>query len=235
MEAKEKNQFGSEKSHGDHINIHSSGAADFVTSSPILSASMVEAFFTPGLWNHHTSSCTMSFGESNIQTATGGVNRVPIGKPVAMSDRGMLPSPPLGEFPHSLPHFPVDSGFIERAARLSCFGCGGFRGISLLDPSHSVAPSSDASEDAVGAQKAELTALSLPVEHENIKGIAMNHKRDPTMSHVGTSNNESREGNLCEDGQERLTGSADAAGNSSSGDLGANKRRKATEVLASLC
>ncbi|XP_065000082.1 transcription factor bHLH76-like [Musa acuminata AAA Group] len=235
MEAKENNQFGLEESHGDHISSRSPGAAGFVTpltSSPILSASMVEAFFTPGLWNHHTSSCTMSFGESNIQTATSGINCVPIGKPVAMSNRGMLPSPPPGEFPHSLPHFPVDSGLIERAARLSCFGGGGsFRGISLLGPSQSMTPPSGASKDAIGArvQKAELNVVSLPVEHGTIKGITMNNKRDRSISHVGTSNNKSREGNFCEEGQERHTGSADAAGNSSSSDLGANKRRKATE------
>ncbi|CAL9172376.1 unnamed protein product [Musa hybrid cultivar] len=234
MEAKENNQFGLEESHGDHISSRSPAAAGFVTpltSSPILSASMMEAFFTPGLWNHRTSSCTMSFGESNIQTATSGINCVPIGKPVAMSNRGMLPSPPPGEFPHSLPHFPVDSGLIERAARLSCFGGGSFRGISLLGPSQSMTPPSDASKDAIGArvQKAELNVVSLPVEHGTIKGITMNNKRDRSISHVGTSNNKSREGNFCEEGQERHTGSADAAGNSSSSDLGANKRRKATE------
>ncbi|URD92044.1 hypothetical protein MUK42_01216 [Musa troglodytarum] len=236
MEAKENNQFGLEKSHGDHISSHSSGAAGFVTpltSSPILSASMVEAFFAPSLWNHHTSSCPMNFGESNIQTATSGINCVPIGKPVAMSNRGMLPSPPPGEFPHSLPHFPVDSGFIERAARLSCFGGSSFRGISLFGPSQSMAPPSDASKDVNGARvlKAELNVVSLPVEHGTIKGITTNSKRDRSISHVGTSNNESREGNFCEDGQERHTGSADAAGNSSSSDLGANKRRKATEEM----
>lgn len=45
---------------------------------------------------------------------------------------GMFMPPVSGMLPQNLPHFPADSGFIERAARFSCFGGGSFA--EMLNP-----------------------------------------------------------------------------------------------------
>ncbi|CAL9082213.1 unnamed protein product [Musa acuminata var. zebrina] len=250
MEMNEDRKFGLEKSHGDHLSNHSSGvSADWqfntpamsaapphpstaaslvppLTSSPLLSAPVPEAF-VPGLWNYHT----MSVGGSNIQNTTSAIGSIPIGRPVAMSSKGMLLSTPPVIFPPSLPHFPADSGFIERAARFSCLSGSSFMDMNLLRPSQSVAPARKASKVVMETQvqNTELSmtgdkAVSLPAAYGSIDQSRMDTQRDRRSSHI--SNSESQETNFCEGGQEGNVDSSDGAGNSSPSDLGANKRKR---------
>ncbi|KAF8694752.1 hypothetical protein HU200_037838 [Digitaria exilis] len=53
-------------------------------------------------------------------------------------------APVPGFLPHGLGHFPVDSGFIERAARASCFGSGGGFGAADQNMSNAFSCSSEA-------------------------------------------------------------------------------------------
>ncbi|URD73793.1 hypothetical protein MUK42_08950 [Musa troglodytarum] len=252
MEMNEDRKFGLEKSHGDHLSNHSSGvSADWqfntpamsaapphpctaaslvppLTSSPFLSAPMAEAF-VPGLWNHHAT----SVGGSNIQNTTSAINSIPIGRPVAMSSKGMLLSTPPLIFPPSLPHFPADSGFIERAARFSCLSGGGFMDVNLLRPSQSVAPARKASkvvmETQVQNSELSMTAdkvVSLPAAYGSIDQSRMDTRRDRRSPHI--SNSESQETNFCEGGQD---GNVDSSGNSSPSDLGANKRKRTIQDM----
>ncbi|KAG6474744.1 transcription factor bHLH76-like isoform X1 [Zingiber officinale] len=187
------------------------------TRSSYLSTPMVEVF-SPGQWNHHpTSSPNMALGESNF-ASTSSINSIPVGKPVAISPRGMLVSTAPRIFPTSLPHFPVDSAFVERAARFSCFGSGNFSGINFFSSSPAMAPSNN---EGIGdqVQKDEL----LQVDHESLNGSTMKNQGDQN-SQIG--NGESRVVIFPEDGLEGNTGSTDAALNSSSSDRGVNKRRK---------
>ncbi|XP_062199262.1 transcription factor bHLH49 isoform X2 [Phragmites australis] len=71
-------------------------------------APMMDSFASAGLWA--STSQAMAFSDVSTMSAARG--------------RGFL-APVPGFLPQSLGHFPVDSGFIERAARASCFGGGG--------------------------------------------------------------------------------------------------------------
>ncbi|RWW77220.1 hypothetical protein BHE74_00014629, partial [Ensete ventricosum] len=255
IEMNENNKFGLENSHGDHLSNHSSGvSADWqfntpavsaapphpstaaslvppLTSSPFLSAPMAEAF-VPGLWNHRT----MSVGGSNIQNSTSAISSIPIGRSIAMSSEGMLLSAPPVIFPPSVPHFPADLGFIERAARFSCLSGGSFMDMNLLRQSQSVAPARKASKVVMETQvqNTELSmtrdkVVSLPAAYGSIDQSQMDTQRDRRSSHI--SNSESQETNFSEGGQEGNIDSSDVAGNSSPSDLGANKRKRTIQDM----
>ncbi|RDX65824.1 Transcription factor bHLH49, partial [Mucuna pruriens] len=117
---------------------------DLIGSSSCSSASMVDSF-GPNYWDNPTSSQNLGFCDINVHNNGGSSNTTGIRKDGFGFGRAgqdhhhhhgtlemgwnpansMLPNGP-GMFPHSLSQFPSDSGFIERAARFSCFSGGNF-------------------------------------------------------------------------------------------------------------
>ncbi|XP_061991165.1 transcription factor bHLH49 isoform X2 [Rosa rugosa] len=119
---------------------------DLIGSSSQPSASMVESF-SQALWDHPTNAQNMGFCDINGQTSASTSNTMGIRKGIPASLRSgidrpldmcwnppnsmlkggiFLPNGPAGMLPQSLSQFPADSGFIERAARFSCFNGGNF-------------------------------------------------------------------------------------------------------------
>ncbi|KAM5567527.1 hypothetical protein ABKV19_015548 [Rosa sericea] len=104
---------------------------------------MVESF-SQALWDHPTNAQNMGFCDINGQTSASTSNTMGIRKGIPASLRSgidrsldMCWNPPNsmlkggiflpnGMLPQSLSQFPADSGFIERAARFSCFNGGNF-------------------------------------------------------------------------------------------------------------
>ncbi|XP_027913675.1 transcription factor bHLH49 [Vigna unguiculata] len=114
---------------------------DLIGSSSCSSASMVDSFGA-SYWDNTTGSQNLGFCDFNVHNNGGSSNTAGIRKEgfgfgrVAQVHHGtlemawnpansMVPNGP-GLFPHSLSQFPTDSGFIERAARFSCFSGGNF-------------------------------------------------------------------------------------------------------------
>ncbi|KAK9277390.1 hypothetical protein L1049_006933 [Liquidambar formosana] len=118
---------------------------DLIGSSSCSSATMVDSF-CPTPWDHPTNSQNLGFCDINVQNNASSSNTLGIrkGGPGALRASGVksldigwnstssmlkgglfLPNVP-GVLPQSLSQFPADSGFIERAARFSCFGSGTF-------------------------------------------------------------------------------------------------------------
>ncbi|WOK95225.1 transcription factor bHLH76-like [Canna indica] len=239
MDMSENNKFGMEKSNGDGMppewqfsnpamslvpanTCIAAGLATPLTSSPYLPAPMVDAL-AAGHWNHNLR------GECNILSTTTAISSTPIGKPITMSSRGMILSTAPGIFPTSLPHFPADSAFIERAARFSCFGGGNFSGMNLFAPSQSMAPSH---RDGMGVQDLKTEFHMTENKVGLLNGSPVKNEIDKRISHIVIANSESHDANLTEDGQEGNTDSTDAAGNSSPSDLAVNKRRKIIQDVA---
>nr|KYP38419.1 Transcription factor bHLH49 [Cajanus cajan] len=118
---------------GNSMNVN---RGDLIGSS-CSSASMMDSF-GPNYWDNPTSSQNLGFCDINGGTSnTAGIRKDGFGFGRAGQDHhgalemgwnpanSMLPNGP-GMFPHSLSQFPTDSGFIERAARFSCFSGGNF-------------------------------------------------------------------------------------------------------------
>ncbi|WVZ09406.1 hypothetical protein V8G54_013936 [Vigna mungo] len=114
---------------------------DLIGSSSCSSASMVDSFGA-SYWDNTTGSRNLGFCDFNVHNNGDSSNTAGIRKDgfgfgrVAQVHHGtlemawspansMLQNGP-GLFPHSLSQFPTDSGFIERAARFSCFSGGNF-------------------------------------------------------------------------------------------------------------
>ncbi|KAL0296806.1 UNVERIFIED_CONTAM: Transcription factor [Sesamum radiatum] len=88
--------------------------------------------FGPAIWDQSINGQNSGYCNINVQNVAStssslGAVKAGIGwTPNPMLSEGMfLPTVP-GGFPQSLPHFPADSAFIERAARFSCFNGGNF-------------------------------------------------------------------------------------------------------------
>lgn len=93
---------------------------------------MVDSF-CPTTWDQSTNSPNLGYCDANVQMDLGpfraGVDRTlgPSWSPSnAMLKGGMFLPPAPMMLPQSLAQFPADSGFIERAARFSCFSGGNF-------------------------------------------------------------------------------------------------------------
>lgn len=118
---------------------------NMLESSSCSSAAMVDSFCS-NMWDQSSSSQNLGFSDINVQHNSGTSNAlgnrtnamVPL-RPVLDGIAGLGWSPPnsvlkgsvflpgaTGILPQSLTHFPADSGFIERAARYSCFSGGNF-------------------------------------------------------------------------------------------------------------
>lgn len=128
---------------GNSVNV---SRGDLIGSSSCSSASMVDSF-GPNFWDHPTNSQNLGFCDINVHNNGSSSNTIGIRKDgfdfvrtghdhgtlemgwnpanSTLKGDGFLPNGP-GMFPQSLSQFPTDSGFIERAARFSCFSGGNF-------------------------------------------------------------------------------------------------------------
>lgn len=140
---------------------------DLHESSSCSSASMLDSFCPP-IWDQPTNSQSLGFCDINVQNSVRTSNTLGFRKgnlvPPRSAERTLdmswapqismpkealfLPTiTPPGILPHSLSHCPTDSGFIERAARFSCFSGGNFG--DMMNPfiiPESVSPYSRAQE-----------------------------------------------------------------------------------------
>lgn len=98
-------------------------------------AAVVDSFCS-NMWDQTSSSHSLGFSDINVQHNSGTSNAiVPLrpGLDGGIAGLGWNPQNAIlkgGVFlPQSLTHFPADSGFIERAARYSCFSGGNFSDI----------------------------------------------------------------------------------------------------------
>lgn len=123
-------------------NSMSMNRGDLIGSSSCSSASMVDSF-SPNFWDHSANSQNLGFCDINGSSSnTIGIRKDGFGfgrgghdhgtleigwnqANAMMKGDGFLPNG-QGVFPQSLSQFPTDSGFIERAAKFSCFGGGNF-------------------------------------------------------------------------------------------------------------
>nr|WQQ41755.1 bHLH13 protein [Camellia japonica] len=115
-----------------------------IMESPSCSSAPIMDPFCPTVWDHPTNAQNLGFCDINLQNSastsnTLGLRKGPLGPlsiektidmgwtpPNSMVKGGIcLPSAP-GMLPQSLSQFPANSGFIERAARFSCFSGGNF-------------------------------------------------------------------------------------------------------------
>ncbi|KAJ8529161.1 hypothetical protein K7X08_035996 [Anisodus acutangulus] len=224
---------------------------------------LVDSTF-PTIWDRPTNSPNLSFYGNNAQInpcttnqhetaaicsgpARAGVDRT-VGMswnpPNAMLKEGMFLPPIPGMLPQSLAQLPADSGFIERAARFSCFSGGNFS--DMMNPfsvpesmkpcyrGEFLASNGLHSPFAVNPQKqnmrsgAEITIdVSLPNENKTddqspLKNGKKNEQiassQDEAKESVGLFGNESDEAE-CSGRQEEM-GSAGAKG------LGSRKRKR---------
>lgn len=212
---------------------------DRPTTLPPLSFYGNSAQINPCTMNQHQ---TATIGSD---PARGGMNWNP---PNAMLKGAMLVPPIPGTIPQSLAQLPADSGFIERAARFSCFSGGNFSDImnSFSVPEYSkpcnraptptwrteevFASNELNSPSIVGSRKQNMQSgvnnsskdVSLPNENRaNEQSPLMNQKKNEGKESVGLSGNESDEAE-CSGRQEEM-GSTGLE--SFAKDLGSRKRK----------
>ncbi|XP_050372158.1 transcription factor bHLH49 [Argentina anserina] len=125
-------------------NSMSDGKGDLIGSPSQPPAAMVESF-SQAPWDQQANSQSLGFCDMNGQTSASTSNTMGISKGIPASLRSgidrphdmcwnppnsmmkggiFIPNGPAGMLPQSLSQFPADSGFIERAARFSCFSGG---------------------------------------------------------------------------------------------------------------
>ncbi|KAJ8548063.1 hypothetical protein K7X08_021299 [Anisodus acutangulus] len=92
---------------------------------PTSTNQMVDSFF-PTTWDQPTNSPNLGFCDANVHINPSTTNPIgPSWTPSVLKGGMFLPPAPM-MLPQSLAQFPADSGFIERAARLSCLSGGNF-------------------------------------------------------------------------------------------------------------
>ncbi|KAF9593773.1 hypothetical protein IFM89_025398 [Coptis chinensis] len=104
----EKDDFDLEKRSADHLNYHSSkmlSESQFGAANDLKQSGLEP---TIDIWRHQNSQ-NLGFDDSNLHASRSGF---------LQTGGGMMPQ--------TLPEFPTDSSFIERAARFSCFNGGSF-------------------------------------------------------------------------------------------------------------
>ncbi|XP_073142169.1 transcription factor bHLH49-like isoform X2 [Henckelia pumila] len=207
-----------------------------VESSACSAASMINSF-CPQNWDQHANSETLS----NLESV-----RANLGwNPNQILRRGVfLPAVP-GMIHQSLPHFPADSAFIDRAARFSSFSGGNvgemMNSFTVLDPlnpySHTFASMQGPHENFRGngyeMNIAEASKeASFPIEHGTEVSPLQNGKRcgnylqyqDEVKNAVDASRNESNVADFNNgDPLEKFEG---AAVESSGQGLGSKKRKR---------
>ncbi|KAL2559136.1 transcription factor bHLH [Forsythia ovata] len=220
------------------------------------SDSMADSF-APSIWNQPIIGQSLGYCDLNVKNNASTSNTLgngtgsfgPVRPNAMLKGSTFLPDFPV-MLPPSLPHFPADSGFIERAARFSCFGGGNF--VDMMSPfriSESLNPyTGDSLEVFMGngskslpvmqSQRHEINAIecskevSLPVElgtegspiknDKMIENFPSSH--DEAKYGIGVLAHESDEAEFRGSGfQEELE---DAAGESSAKGLGSKKRKR---------
>ncbi|KAD2804361.1 hypothetical protein E3N88_37738 [Mikania micrantha] len=131
----------------------SNTSSNLMNNTSCSSASMIDSFTAPTIWDHHhansqnlgafcdmnlqnnatTSSSSLGFRKGNLVVNPRNLDMCWGPMNSAIKRGGMfLPPPASALLPHSLSQFPTDSGFIERAARLSSFSAGNFE--DMINP-----------------------------------------------------------------------------------------------------
>lgn len=146
---------------------------------------MLDSFAASGLWAS-TASQNMALSDVNAMSAARGA--------------GFL-APVPGFLPQGLGHFPVDSGFIELAARSSCFVSDGMMGAGAFG------------------------AADQPMSN------AFSGASEGLLDHRRKDDNEKAEPELSGNGHEEMPGSEAAGGRCSSKGSDSKKRRRPSEVL----
>ncbi|KAI3970777.1 hypothetical protein MKX01_024424 [Papaver californicum] len=246
MDLSEKEKFGLEQRSGDPLNYHSPNTlpsnwqfnhgnlpmglaptndssmekGDLMMGSSACSGSIMDSF-TGALWGHPSSSHNFSLPDAaSSGAAMGNLGWNPL---KSVPKQGIFLPPTTGMLHQSLSQFPADSGFIERAARYSCFNGGSFS--DMLNPFNvpdnlspypknggAIQGSSDALFNGLkhlrGGQSqmnetntAELakdvnrvTTDGSPMKNEVKKGNSV-RTQDETKQGVGNSSNESDDAN----------------------------------------
>ncbi|KAK1389868.1 Transcription factor bHLH49 [Heracleum sosnowskyi] len=195
---------------------------DLMESSPCSTASMVDSFCA-NIWDQPaTNSLNMGFCDVNVQnnassSSAFGFRKGNLGPPRTDLERaiemGWSPSNPMLKesmllptstrmVPQSLSQFPTDSGFIERAARFSCFSGGNFSDLanpfsvpeSMSPYTRGPAPMQGTQEILAGSrlksvsggqsQKNEMSTAEhskddiVPMEHGVSRGSPINNERN---------------------------------------------------------
>ncbi|KAK6133961.1 hypothetical protein DH2020_032302 [Rehmannia glutinosa] len=211
--------------------------------------------------NYHAPNMSSDWQVSGNNLTTTSIGLIPMGNPThfnnqwtpnAMLKGNMFLPAVSGVPPQSLPHFPADSAFIERAARFSCFGGGNLvemmNPFSIHDPlnpfSRVLGPmqgqhevfGENASKPHSGMQLPRSEMNMIEVSKEALQPPFKNEKKSESFmrSHgegkrgVGLSGNESDEAEFSgRGGQEELDG---AGGESSGKGFGSKKRKRGTQV-----
>ncbi|KAK6157753.1 hypothetical protein DH2020_012001 [Rehmannia glutinosa] len=222
-----------------------------VGASSCSSAPMIDNSFCPQIWDQPISGQSLGYCDVNVQNDASTSNNQ--WTPNAMLKGNMFLPAVSGVPPQSLPHFPADSAFIERAARFSCFGGGNLvemmNPFSIHDPlnpfSRVLGPmqgqhevfGENASKPHSGMQLPRSEMNMIEVSKEALQPPFKNEKKSESFmrSHgegkrgVGLSGNESDEAEFSGrgGGQEELDG---AGGESSGKGFGSKKRKRGTQV-----
>ncbi|KAL1807839.1 hypothetical protein ACET3Z_024829 [Daucus carota] len=216
--------------------------ADLMESSSCSTASMVDSFCAT-IWDQPTTdSHNMGFCDVNVQNITSSSSRFEfrkdnLGPPrndlEQAIDMGWNPNNPMLKesmllptstrmVPQSLSEFPTDSGFIERAARFSCFSGGNFSNLanpftipeSMSPYTRGPAPMQGTQEVLAGSRlnslsvgQSQINEMStaelskddiMPIEHGPRRGSPINIERSNSFLR---SNDQAKQA-LCEPGNE---------------------------------
>ncbi|CAK9186243.1 unnamed protein product [Ilex paraguariensis] len=248
--------------------------ADFkgnLVESPSCSfVSMVDSFCTT-IWDQSTHSQNLGICEINVPNSASNSNTLGIGTsgmgplrtggertlgmgwtpPNAMLKGGVFLPTASGMLPPSLSQFPADSGFIERAARFSCFSAGDFGDImnpfsspqSMNPYSRGMASMQGPQEVFLGNglktiynqhQKKEIsmTENSKDVEGKAIKGSPLkDDKKSVSFGGDGVSGNESDEAEFSGGGQEEPSMLEGRGGKPSPKAVGSKKRKRSGQDI----
>ncbi|XP_073131394.1 transcription factor bHLH49-like [Henckelia pumila] len=215
-----------------------------MVESSACSTTFMPDSFCPPVWDHPINGHSLGYCETSIQNqASGSSGLGPFRAGMNWTHNAMLrggiflPAVP-GMVPPSLPHFPTDPAFIERAARFSCFSGGKFT--EMMNPFSTPDHSNPYSRgfgpmqrpNDVGGTTGVLEQVLIPGER-SVEGTSLKNERksqsfrqsyDEAKHGVDVSANESDEAEFSGRGaQEEL---ADAAEDSCGTGLGSNKRKR---------
>lgn len=207
-----------------------------VESSSCSSAPMVDSF-CPSIWDQPING--QSLGYSDMSIAHDARN--------ALLQSGVFQPTLPKMLPHILPPFPADSGFIERAARFSCFSGGSFSEMvnpfsipEHLNPqSRGFGPLQESPEVFLGGNGLRLTPGIHSEKHEmNEHGTEKGRspfKNDKKIeSFIGSANDEAKNGvdedNQCDDAEFSGRGAQEEADEPSGKGPGLKKRKRIEQV-----
>lgn len=225
------------------------GMIPMVESSACSSGPMADSFCPP-IWDQPMNGQSLGYSDVNVQndaaTSSGLGLRADMGwtQGGAMLRGGMfLP----GMLQQSLPHFPADSGFVERAARFSCFNGGNFgeamNPFSNLDPLHPYTGLMQGPHEVLGGNTSSLQLQghgmnmtevakegSLPGMHGTDETLFKNEKK---IENFVCSNDEAKQGNGAsgnESDEAEFSGRG-AQEESPGKGIGSKKRKRGGQVL----